>query len=141
MSDPRPATFVAVCFALGIPMLDVALAIARRFAMRSPLFRADSLHMHHVLLQAGFTPRQILVILYSMQALLCVLGFGVSRGLVLPAIVGVALIAGAFVSFLRMMVASQAVGGRAASDIAPSSIPLKRNLQGNVPTQRSSVGR
>jgi len=141
MNDPRPSTFFAVCFVLGVPMLDVALAVTRRFAMRSPIFRADSLHMHHVLLQAGFTPRQILVVLYSMQALLCVLGYGVSRGLVLPALLGTAIVVVAFVTFIRMMVASQAVGGRAASDIAPSSIPLKRNLQGDVPAQRSSVGR
>ena len=63
MRAPSPNMFVAVCFALGVPLLDTILAIARRVVLRSPVFAADTLHMHHVLRDGGLSPRRTLVVL------------------------------------------------------------------------------
>jgi hypothetical protein len=93
--------------------------------------------MHHVLKQAGFTPRQTLAVLYSMQALLAVLGVGAMNGLVAPVIVGLIFVLFAFVSFLRMMIATRPSGGRATANMSANSIPLKRNLQTDTPARRS----
>lgn len=139
MLSPTAYTFWGVCLVLGLPMLDAMLAITRRLMLRTPVFLADALHMHHMLRHAGYSPRQILGILYSMQAFFCVLGIAVSAGFVVPLIVGIAFVGIAFVSFLRMMVTSHATGGRLV-DISPNTIPIKGDLRGNISSQRSSVG-
>jgi len=48
---------------LGIPLLDLGLSIIRRFLKRHPLFAPDRLHMHHRLLDRGFTPRKAVLAL------------------------------------------------------------------------------
>jgi len=143
LTSARPTvnTFVGVCFVLGVPILDVVLAIVRRVVLRSPVFSADSLHMHHVLTHVGFSPRQVLLVVYSMQMLFAVVGVSVMSGATVPLVLGCTLVATAFVSFLRLMVASRQTGGRVAPAMSPSSIPLKSNLRGNLPPQRTSVGR
>lgn len=138
---PTVDVFIGVCFVLGVPILDVILAVVRRIVLRSPVFSADSLHMHHVLTHVGFSPRQVLLVVYSMQMLFAVVGVTVMSGATVSLVLGCALAAVAFVSFLRLMVASRQTGGRVAPAMSPSSIPLKSNLRGNLPPQRTSVGR
>ncbi|MFZ2958290.1 MAG: MraY family glycosyltransferase [Candidatus Ozemobacteraceae bacterium] len=41
--------------ALGLPVLDVILAILRRFMRRVHIFQADKEHLHHKLLKLGFS--------------------------------------------------------------------------------------
>ena len=53
----------APLMALSIPLLDVALAIVRRFLRRQPIFTADRGHIHHRLLDRGFTPRRVVLVL------------------------------------------------------------------------------
>jgi UDP-GlcNAc:undecaprenyl-phosphate GlcNAc-1-phosphate transferase len=55
----------APLLALAIPLLDTALAVARRFLRHQPLFGADRGHIHHRLLARGFTPRRVAYILYA----------------------------------------------------------------------------
>ncbi len=141
MARPSVATFVGVCFVLGVPILDVFLAIARRLVLKTPVFQADSLHMHHVLTHMGFSPRQVLLIIYSMQTLFAVVGITAMSGAILPLILGCVLLTVGFVAFLKMMVASRQTGGRVAPAMAPGSILLKSNLRGNLPPQRTSAGR
>src|SRR5206468_2735033 len=50
--------------AMGVPILDSALAFARRLANRQPVFRADSEHIHHRLLRLGLSPRRALFALW-----------------------------------------------------------------------------
>jgi len=59
----------APLMALSIPLLDVALAIARRFLRRQPIFTADRAHIHHRLLDRGFTPRRVVLVLYGLCGL------------------------------------------------------------------------
>ena len=50
---------------LAIPLLDTSLAIARRFLRQQPIFGADRGHIHHRLLDRGFTPRKVVLTLYA----------------------------------------------------------------------------
>jgi UDP-GlcNAc:undecaprenyl-phosphate/decaprenyl-phosphate GlcNAc-1-phosphate transferase len=52
-----------LCF--GLPIIDVTLAIARRFLKHQPLFRADAEHVHHKLLQRGFSQQRAVLLLYG----------------------------------------------------------------------------
>jgi UDP-GlcNAc:undecaprenyl-phosphate GlcNAc-1-phosphate transferase len=66
----RPTvTGVAVpilCF--GLPIVDVTLAVARRFLTRQPLFRADAEHVHHKLLKRGLSQQRAVLVLYGVTA-------------------------------------------------------------------------
>ncbi|HEU4365405.1 MAG TPA: MraY family glycosyltransferase [Candidatus Krumholzibacteria bacterium] len=140
MRVPTVNTFAAVCLALGVPLLDTVLAIARRMVLRSPLFSADSLHMHHVLRDAGLSPRQTLVVLYGMQAFFSLLGIGAAMGWVLPVIVGLGFVTVAFVSFLRMMVEGREVPATSSHHAVPKTIPFQSTFTTNLPERRTSVG-
>jgi UDP-GlcNAc:undecaprenyl-phosphate GlcNAc-1-phosphate transferase len=59
----------APLMALSIPLLDVALAVVRRFLRRQPIFTADRGHIHHRLLDRGFTPRRVVLVLYALCGL------------------------------------------------------------------------
>lgn len=65
------AVFIAVpIVALGFPILDTVLAVVRRVLdHRNPLL-GDQDHIHHRLEQAGFGPRGLLAVLYTISALL-----------------------------------------------------------------------
>ena len=72
------AVLVAVpLFALAIPLLDTAVAIARRWLRGSPIYTPDARHLHHRLTAAGFSQRDAVLILY-----LCAVGFA-SLGILL----------------------------------------------------------
>lgn len=59
----------APLMALSIPLLDTALAIARRVLRGQPIFTADRRHIHHLLLDRGFTPRRAALLLYGVCGL------------------------------------------------------------------------
>jgi UDP-GlcNAc:undecaprenyl-phosphate GlcNAc-1-phosphate transferase len=70
----KAPTMVAVAIpvvSLGLPILDVALAVMRRFLGGKPLFTADAGHIHHQLLKRGLSQRNAVLILYAVTA-----GFG-----------------------------------------------------------------
>jgi UDP-GlcNAc:undecaprenyl-phosphate/decaprenyl-phosphate GlcNAc-1-phosphate transferase len=58
----------APLMALSIPLLDMSVAVARRFLRRQPLFEGDRNHIHHRLLKRGFTPRKVALVLYACAA-------------------------------------------------------------------------
>ena len=55
---------------LGVPILDVAFAIARRVTRRQGFARADTGHLHHRLIALGHGPRRAVAILWAWTALL-----------------------------------------------------------------------
>jgi UDP-GlcNAc:undecaprenyl-phosphate/decaprenyl-phosphate GlcNAc-1-phosphate transferase len=70
----KAPTMVAVSIpilSLGLPILDVTLAVARRFLAGKPLFGADRHHIHHKLLKRGLSQKEAVLILYAVSA-----GFG-----------------------------------------------------------------
>jgi UDP-GlcNAc:undecaprenyl-phosphate GlcNAc-1-phosphate transferase len=62
----------APVMALSIPLIDVGLAIVRRFLRRQPIFGADRGHIHHRLLDRGMSPRQVAIVLYALCSLVAV---------------------------------------------------------------------
>lgn len=73
LSSQKSPTVVAVAIpvvSLGLPVMDTALAIFRRFLRRQPIFSADRGHIHHRLLVLGHTPRQATLLLYGACAVL-----------------------------------------------------------------------
>jgi len=70
----KATTIVAVtipAIAFGLPILDVALAVLRRFLRGRPLFSGDNDHIHHKLLKRGLSQREAVLTLYGVTA-----GFG-----------------------------------------------------------------
>jgi len=55
----------APTMALALPLLEVGLSIFRRFLRNEPIFGADRGHIHHHLLDRGFTPRRASLLLYA----------------------------------------------------------------------------
>ncbi|HLK62879.1 MAG TPA: MraY family glycosyltransferase [Bryobacteraceae bacterium] len=59
----------APLLAMTVPVLDVALSIARRYMRQQPIFKADTGHVHHRLLAMGLGPRHVALILYAVGGL------------------------------------------------------------------------
>jgi len=92
----KAPTFVAVAIpvvSFGLPILETLLSIIRRLISGRPIFTADREHIHHKLLQMGFSHRQVVIVLYAVSALFAMLSLfllwptGSTLGLVL-AVVG-----------------------------------------------------
>jgi UDP-GlcNAc:undecaprenyl-phosphate GlcNAc-1-phosphate transferase len=69
-SEKAP-TMIAVAIpviSFGLPILDVALAISRRFLSGKPLFRGDREHIHHKLLKRGLSQRGAVLVLYGVTS-------------------------------------------------------------------------
>ena len=60
----------ALIFAL--PILDTVLAFFRRIAKGQSPFKADRSHLHHRLIDSGFTPKQSVIVIYCASAVFCV---------------------------------------------------------------------
>ncbi|MDB4907235.1 MAG: UDP-N-acetylmuramyl pentapeptide phosphotransferase/UDP-N-acetylglucosamine-phosphate transferase [Gemmatimonadetes bacterium] len=77
LSSQKGQTVVAVSIpivALGLPVIDTALAIFRRFLRGQPIFSADRGHIHHRLLLLGHSPRKAALVLYAACASLALAG-------------------------------------------------------------------
>jgi len=64
----KSATMLGVAgpaMALALPLLEVGLSILRRFLRNEPIFTGDRGHIHHRLLDRGFTPRKAALLLYT----------------------------------------------------------------------------
>ncbi|MGB8013829.1 MAG: MraY family glycosyltransferase [Terriglobales bacterium] len=92
----KAPTFVAVAIpvvSFGLPILETMLSIMRRLISGRPIFTADREHIHHKLLQMGFSHRQVVIVLYLVSAMFAMLSLfllwptGSTLGLVL-AVVG-----------------------------------------------------
>jgi UDP-GlcNAc:undecaprenyl-phosphate GlcNAc-1-phosphate transferase len=56
--------------ALGLPILDTACAIIRRFTHGQPIFKPDRGHLHHRLLDMGLSQKQVVLLLYLVSIVL-----------------------------------------------------------------------
>jgi UDP-GlcNAc:undecaprenyl-phosphate GlcNAc-1-phosphate transferase len=90
--------------ALGVPILDISLALLRRFLTGRPLMAGDHHHIHHRLLQLGLSQKQVVLTLYSLCALLAMVSLATvylhSRAIL--AIIFIAL-AGFMIVFMRYL--------------------------------------
>jgi UDP-GlcNAc:undecaprenyl-phosphate GlcNAc-1-phosphate transferase len=67
-ASSKGSTAVAILvplLALGLPIMDTALAMIRRLVWYRPVFSADRDHVHHRLLAMGFTHRRAVLFLYA----------------------------------------------------------------------------
>jgi UDP-GlcNAc:undecaprenyl-phosphate/decaprenyl-phosphate GlcNAc-1-phosphate transferase len=72
----KSPTIIAVAIpvvSFGLPILETALSIIRRFLAGRPVFTADREHIHHKLLQRGLSHRQVVITLYAVSALFALL--------------------------------------------------------------------
>ena len=69
----KMATTVALAvpvIVLGLPIMDTAFAIIRRYMNGQPIFKPDKGHLHHRLLAIGLTHKQAVLLMYGMTAFL-----------------------------------------------------------------------
>jgi len=67
----KTPTIVAVAIpvvSFGFPILETVLSVLRRFLNGQPLFSADRQHIHHRLLDLGFSQRRAVILLYGVSA-------------------------------------------------------------------------
>jgi UDP-GlcNAc:undecaprenyl-phosphate/decaprenyl-phosphate GlcNAc-1-phosphate transferase len=68
----KAPTMVAVAIpvvSFGLPVLETVLSVVRRYLSGQPLFVADRGHIHHKLLDRGFSQQQVVLILYVVSAI------------------------------------------------------------------------
>ncbi len=91
--------FAVPLLILGLPIFDTAFAIIRRLAKGQSPMQPDRGHLHHRLMDAGFSHRTTVVLLYGLSAVLAISGIvllfsGLAKALVLIIAVVVCLIVG-----------------------------------------------
>jgi UDP-GlcNAc:undecaprenyl-phosphate GlcNAc-1-phosphate transferase len=70
----HPQWFLAGLIIFALPVLDTTLAFARRWVAGRPFFSADRHHIHHQLVQRGFTVKQTVLISYGLAIFFALLG-------------------------------------------------------------------
>lgn len=71
-TQQKSSTLIAVAIplvAFGLPVVETSVSVIRRFVSGQPIFSADREHIHHRLLNRGWSQRQVVVALYAVSAL------------------------------------------------------------------------
>lgn len=63
---------------MGLPVFDTIFAMLRRMAKHQPIMQADRGHLHHKLIDKGFTQREAVLILYGISLFLGLLAIFIS---------------------------------------------------------------
>ncbi len=61
---------IVPAIALGLPIMDTAFAIMRRYVNGRPIFQPDKGHIHHRLLAMGMNQKQVVLLMYGITAAL-----------------------------------------------------------------------
>jgi UDP-GlcNAc:undecaprenyl-phosphate GlcNAc-1-phosphate transferase len=72
----KASTLLAItapAMAFAVPLFDTSISILRRFLRRQPIFSADRDHIHHRLLDRGFSTRRLVCGLYIVAMLMAIL--------------------------------------------------------------------
>jgi UDP-GlcNAc:undecaprenyl-phosphate GlcNAc-1-phosphate transferase len=67
MKTVTAVTIIVMVFVLGIPIFDTTFAIIRRMINKKPIMEADKGHVHHRLLDIGFSQKETVLILYGIS--------------------------------------------------------------------------
>lgn len=67
-------SIVIAVLVLALPILDTLFAMLRRFLKGKPIMQADRGHLHHRLIDAGYSQKQAVIILYSLSAIAGIVG-------------------------------------------------------------------
>ena len=97
----RASAFVSLLvplLAAGVPILDTAFAIVRRLRAHKPIDEPDKEHIHHRLMESGFSQRTTVLIMWAWTALLSICGIlitaldGIARVIAIVVIVIITII-------------------------------------------------
>ncbi len=80
-------SFVVPMLILGVPISDTFFAIIRRIREKKPISAPDKSHLHHRLLQLGYSHRQTVLIIYGLSAAFGVLAVVFSKINIMSAMV------------------------------------------------------
>ncbi len=100
LSSAKLATAILV---LGIPTVDALFTIMRRILTRQSPIRGDRKHLHHLLLQFGWTQRQIALFYWSISAILGIAALHLQSRNKLFALIMLLAIVGGGLSFLHIL--------------------------------------
>ena len=64
-------TFLVPMLAVALPVIDVSMAILRRFVRGQAIFGADKRHFHHMLLRKGLSHRNAVLLCYGVALFIC----------------------------------------------------------------------
>jgi len=70
----NPVKPVTALWLIAIPLMDMVAIMYRRLRKGMSPFSADRQHIHHLIMRAGFTPRQAFVLITTAAALLAGIG-------------------------------------------------------------------
>lgn len=76
--ETHPKWFLASMVMFALPVLDTALAFARRYVNRRPIFSADKHHFHHQMVARGFSVKQTVIISYGLAFFFALSGAAVA---------------------------------------------------------------
>lgn len=99
LSGVKLATAILV---MGVPMTDALFTVIRRVAAKRSPFWHDKGHLHHLLLQLGFSKRTIAVLYWCFSLILGIISLQLSSRGKLFAIILVIIIVGGMILFLRI---------------------------------------
>ena len=80
MCAMKTATFVALAvplLAMGVPVFDMVFSMVRRLLARRSPFAPDQGHIHHRLLDLGFSQRHAVLVLYTVTSVVAALAVSV----------------------------------------------------------------
>jgi len=126
-------SITAPLMALSIPLLDMALSIARRFLRREPIFGADRGHIHHRLLDRGLTPRRVALLLYAASGLAACFSLVQSRahsgvdGIVIAVFCGVVWIGIQYLKYQEFGIAARLFRQNSLRSMVKSHLSLCRH--------------
>lgn len=63
--------------ALGLPIFDTVFSMVRRLLIGRKIFSPDKEHVHHQILNKGFSHKQTVIILYLIASAFCILAFSI----------------------------------------------------------------
>jgi UDP-GlcNAc:undecaprenyl-phosphate/decaprenyl-phosphate GlcNAc-1-phosphate transferase len=74
LAQQQSRWFLAAMVMFALPVLDTALALARRYVNDRPLFSADRHHFHHQMVARGYSVRKTVLISYGLSIGFALLG-------------------------------------------------------------------
>ena len=107
----KPATAL---FLVAIPLFDMVFTTVRRLIRKGSPFAADRSHIHHLILDLGFSHRRALVMIVAMNATATGLGLLLHR-LQAPEYYQMGIFVGAFVLYSLLVSQAWLVAGRIAA--------------------------
>jgi UDP-GlcNAc:undecaprenyl-phosphate GlcNAc-1-phosphate transferase len=94
MGTLKTTTVISLFFpllVLGVPLIDISFAVCRRALTGKPISAADKGHLHHRLLDAGWSHLQAVIVLYALSFFFCMAAVLMAHQFWLPAALLVAL--------------------------------------------------